>query len=79
MKKKVEEKHILVIIVGSTPFVTPQGTLQGSPLIASSSVGSESASHYYKSLFEHGFELSRRRKKRPVGTCCNSTYEWAPT
>ena len=45
----------------------------------SSSVGNESASHCNKSPFEHGFELSRRRKKRPVGTWRNSTYEWAPT
>ena len=44
-----------------------------------SSVGSESAPHCYKSPFAHGFELSRRRKKRPVGTWRNSTYEWAPT
>ena len=25
-----------------------------------------------------GFELSWRRKKRAVGTCSNSTYEWDP-
>ena len=25
-----------------------------------------------------GFELSWRRKKRAVGTCRNSTYEWDP-
>ena len=45
----------------------------------SSSVGNESAPHCYKSPFAHGFELSRRQKKRAVGTCRNSTYEWAPT
>ena len=52
-------------IIGTTPFVTPQDTLQ---VGAYSSVGSESAPHCYKSPFAHGFELSRRRKKRPVGT-----------
>ena len=47
--------------------------------LIASSVGSESAPHCYNSTFAHGFELSRRRKKRPVWTYRNSTYEWAPT
>ena len=29
-------------------------------------------------LLGRGFELSWRRKKMTVGTCCNSTYEWDP-
>ena len=80
MKKKsgreTHSGHYCGVHTLRDPSGYPSG---GSPLIASSSVGSESASHCYKSPFEHGFELSRRRKKRPVGTCRNSTYEWAPT
>ena len=47
--------------------------------VVSEPVGSESAPHFYKSPFAHGFELSQRRKERPVGTWRNSTYDWAPT
>ena len=43
------------------------------------SVGSESAPHFNIGPCGRGFELSRRRKKRAIGTCLNSPVsEWSP-
>ena len=42
-------------------------------------VGSESAPHFNIGPCGRGFELSRRRKKRAIGTCPYSPVsEWSP-
>ena len=41
-------------------------------------VSSESAPHFNIGLCGRGFELSWRRKKKAIGTCHNSIYEWDP-
>ena len=43
------------------------------------SIGSKSAPHFNIGPYGRGFELSRRRKKRAIGTCPYSPVsEWSP-
>ena len=54
----------------------PAGRPRGGAL---TKVGSESAPHFNIGPYGRGFELSRRRKKRAIGTCPYSPVsEWSP-
>ena len=63
------------VIVRAPPRGLPAGGLHS---LTGSSVGSESVPHFNISPCGRGFELSRRRKKRAIGTCHYSPVsEWS--